>query len=321
MAEGILIGVEIGGTKLQVALGTREGDLLQVVRGRVHAGRGRDGILDWIAGHVAGFLSGRSPTSEGIRAIGVGFGGPVDGSGRVIKSVQIPDWDGFALKRWFEERFAIPTFVYNDSSAAGFGEFKLGTGEGTSQFFYTNIGSGIGGSLVLDGDLFDGQGVGAAELGQTRIPDWTSSVPGADIKLEALCSGWAIEARLRSPGYVPMGSRLIELARGRVEQINCRMLADAVARGDAFALAELDAVATGMGIALANVLCLFQPERIAVGGGVSLIGAPLLSRIRKRTREREFISNHQRYEILPCRLGENIVLHGAVILAARDLAD
>lgn len=181
------------------------------------------------------------------------------------------------------------------------------------------MGSGIGGSLIIDGNLYDGQGLGAAETGQMRVPDWTSDECGADTKLEALCSGWAVEQRLRTPGYVPSESALMKLCEGDVSRLTNQMLGAAAHEGDAFALEELDKVAAVMSMALSSILCMMHVERIAIGGGFSLIGDPLFERIRKHTKKREFISNCDRYEIVQCELGEAIVLQGALLLAAKEL--
>ena len=107
----------------------------------------------------------------------------------------------------------------------------------------------------------------------------------------------------------------MKLCDDQSENITNQMLGAAAAAGDLFALAELDRVAVSMGIALANLLNLMEVERIAIGGGFSLIGAPLFDRLRLHTKEREFISNSGRYELVPCKLGEDIVLHGSIILA------
>lgn len=316
----LLIGAEIGGTKLQAALGTSDGAIVKLTRGKVNLAEGKDGILNWFASNIPDLLSSIDASDTVVRGIGVGFGGPIDSkNGRIFKSNQVAGWDDFELKAWFEKEFSLPSFIYNDSSAAGYGEYKLGSGMNTAQFFYTNIGSGIGGSLIIDGKLYDGQGFGAAEIGHTYIPDWTSQVPGADSKLEVLCSGWGIEARLRKPGYVPENSLLFGMCRGDVQKLSCKMLEEAVYAKDAFAMRELDLVAKGISTALTSVLCLFQPERIAVGGGVALMGEPLFERIRLHTKNREFVTNTGRYDIVPCKLGETVVINGVLLLAAEAL--
>ena len=314
------IGVEIGGTKLQVAIGTPDGDILHLSQGMVKVEDGAKGIRSWITEHLPPIIRSANQMNGEVVAIGCGFGGPIETqNGRIIISVHIKGWTDFELKGWFEDRFNLPAIIANDTNAASWGEYCNGIGKGSRHFFYTNMGSGIGGGIVIDGALHDGQGYGAGEFGQTFVPDWTTSIPGQAKKVEDLCSGWSIESRLRTKNYVPPGSLLLELAGRDPNNINCQMLADAARAGDEFALAEIDNIAKSMGIALANLLCLINPEVIAIGGGVSNMGDVLLDPIRKYTREHEFISSHKRYTISRCKLGTSIVLIGAILLANQSI--
>ena len=163
----------------------------------------------------------------------------------------------------------MPVVVANDANAAGWAEYCLGVGQGTRQFMYMNIGSGIGGALVIDGELYDGQGRGACEIGHTWVPDWTSSESGAVDKLENLCSGWAIERRLRSSTHPVPDTPLYRLCDGHREMLTCAMLAEAARRQDRLALDEVGQIARSLGIALGNAVTLFHPQRIALGGGIA----------------------------------------------------
>jgi len=175
------LGVEIGGTKLQAGVCGVRGRLQRLVRVAVERKRGRAGILQQFEQIIPDLLSPHKVT-----AIGVGFGGPVDScTGRVVRSFQVSDWDGFALRRWFERKFALPVEVENDSNCAALAEATLGAGSGKRRVFYTNVGTGIGGGLVLDGKLYHGR-YGAMEIGHTRVGD------GCQI-IESWASGLAIE--------------------------------------------------------------------------------------------------------------------------------
>lgn len=310
----LAIAVEIGGTKLQAAVGRTDGAVLELRRESVDPSGGAAGILAWMEKTVPALIAELSAAAK-PHAIGVGFGGPVESAtGRVLTSHQVEGWRDVALKHWFESRFDLPTVVANDANAAGWAEYCLGAGRGARHFFYSNIGSGIGGALVIDGRLHDGQGLGAGEIGHTYVPDWTQGKPGAADKLEHLCSGWSIERRLRR-GPVPPSSALQRLCGGRTEAITCAMLGEAASQGDAFAVAELDRIAYSVGLALSNVITLFHPERIALGGGVSLMGEALLEPVRRHVAEHVFGPFQGAYEIVPCALGEAVVLSGALLLA------
>ena len=153
MTDACFIALEIGGTKLQAVLGNHEGEIWERRRTQVDREAGARGILAW-ASQQTQELMDRFP----VKALGIGFGGPVESqSGKVLTSHQIGGWENVPIRRWFEERFAVPVVVANDANAAGWAEYRLGAGRGTQNFCYMNIGSGIGGALILEGRLYDGQ--------------------------------------------------------------------------------------------------------------------------------------------------------------------
>ena len=318
--EEYILGVEIGGTKLQLAIGDRNGEILESIQAKVKPEAGAAGIQEWLETNIPVMFDRALENNGKLIALGCGFGGPIDTKkGAVLKSVQIRGWSGFPIKTWLEEKFKLPAVIANDSNAATWGEYNNGIGQGSQYFFYTNMGSGVGGGIVIDGRLYDGQGYGAGEFGQTYVPDWTADKPGKPEKIENLCSGWAIEKRLRSLGYVPQDSLLMELAGGDVKSIDTRKLAQAAVAGDKFASKEIDQIAYSMGLGLANMLCLVNVEVIAIGGGVSNMGEILIEPIRKYTQKYEFISSRNKYIIRKCELGDSIVLVGAVLIARDTL--
>lgn len=309
------LAVEIGGTKLQACLGDTDGNIVATLRGRVPEGAGAEEILAWFPPQLEALIARAEAVGERPCGIGVGFGGPVDSrAGVALVSHQVGGWDGFPLGAWFTEHTGLPATVANDANAAGWAEYRLGAGRGTRHFAYMNIGSGIGGALILDGRLHNGQGRGAGEIGHTLVADWTSNTPGAVDKLEHLCSGWRIERRLRASADAAASPVLRELCGADPASLTCAHLAEAARRGDAFALAELARVAATLGQALANVVTLFHPERIAIGGGVGLMGEVLLRPLREAVDRHAFGPFRGTSEIVPCELEEAVVLAGALLL-------
>jgi glucokinase len=306
------IGIEIGGSKLQAALGDGEGRIVSLRKHDVPRGAGAPAILEWCESVVPELIA----EGGAVESVGVGFGGPVDtAAGTAVRSHQVSGWDGVSIRNRFAEKFGVPVSVWNDSNAAGWAEYICGAGRGTNPFCYMNVGSGIGGAIVIDGRLHNGQGLGAAEIGHTYVPDPFATTPGQPVKLEDRCSGWSIERYLRIDAPIPDSSKLLRAANGDREQLTCALLGQCAAAGDETAVFILDGVARSIAIALANVLALVHPECIAVGGGVGFLGDTLLAPIRRHLAALVFEPYRGRYRIVPCELGEQVVVTGALLLA------
>ena len=310
---GKLFGaVEIGGTKQQLAIIDETGAILDLVCGKFPLPNGAIDVLNWIEANFPPLLKKYS-----VEAIGVGYGGILESqTGRVLLSVQVPGWQDFMLRDWFEEKFSIRTVVVNDTVCGGYAEYMLGSGRGYKSFYYTNIGTGIGGAMFFDGKTYDGVGYGGVYMGNTYVGN-PLGAPGDVLKLENFCSGVAIERRLRTPGRIPADSMLMELCGGDTAKLSCYDLKKAADAGDAFALSELELFAGVYGVTLANFITLFSPQRVAIGGGVANMGDVLMNPIRRHTEKFVFESAQGRYDIVQCELMDENVLVGAA-LYARD---
>jgi len=312
--SSLYLGVEIGGTKQQIIVGDENGRIIDRISERIPLPNGASDILTWINVKLP-LLREKYPD---IKAIGVGFGGPLESAnGKVLISVQVPGWKDFKLKNWFEEQFSLPATVVIDSVCGGYAELKLGAGRGAKCLIYSNIGTGIGGAFYIGGLTYDGVGNGAMYLGNTFVADWTAKKAGAVEKIENLCCGIAIEKRLRSKDYVPASSLLWQLAEREQSAMDCRMLGEAARRGDEFALAELDRVGETYGIGLSTIITCLSPDRVVIGGGVANLGDVLLDPIRRHTERYVFISARGTYEIVKSQIMDDNVPVGAV-LYARD---
>ncbi|MDR0585937.1 MAG: ROK family protein [Treponema sp.] len=322
------IGVEIGASKVQAALGYGDGSLISVSQHRVVLEDGARGILNWLCNEIPEIIAGGR-----VAAIGVGFGGILESStGVSLVSVQVDGWENFPVKGWFEKTFGLPVVVLNDTVAGGCGEY-VWSQEKPDVFFYTNIGSGIGGCLLLNGRYFDGSGYGGAYFGHTYVPDWTAGKAGAYTKVETLCSGFGIERRLNNPGYVPESSLLYKLGeqdislcrekqgKGPADRpgYTCAMLGEAARQQDTFALEEIERTADSYALGLSNVITLFGAETVVIGGGVAKLGNVLFDPIRRQTEKYVFISAANRYTIRQSVLMDNAVLAGSIAAAAKNV--
>lgn len=302
------IGVEIGGTKQQVASFDENGKLLKLFSERVKLTNGARSILDWMEITIPKLIC------EDTAAIGVGFGGIISTpDGISACSVQVPGWDKFPVRDWFKETFGLPVTVVNDTVCGGYAEVLFGSGKGVDSFFYTNIGTGCGGAMFIDGKNYDGIGTGGAYHGQIYVPSWDE--PDKPVKMESVCCGPSIEKRLRTPGYVPKDSILYTMCEGNVEKLTCVEWCKAAREGDTFALADINKWARSYSVALSNFLSVLAPRRIAIGGGVANGGEVLFDAIRRNTDELVFISMKGRYDIVQCHTLDQAVIIGAAMYA------
>jgi len=300
------LAIEIGGTKLQAALGASDGRIEPVRRAAVPADAGaadiRAAVID---------LAGPLARSGGVERVGIGFGGPVDAdAGRVVRSFHVAGWDDFPLRAWAEEAFGLPVAVENDTHCGALAEARVGAGAGASAVFYTNIGSGIGGGIVIDGVLYSRR-FGAAEIGHTKLWD---PAAGAYCIVEHLCSGWSINRLARERAAAGKMAAALALAGGDVDALSAEHVGRAAADGDADARDLVETAARNFAVALCNVIALLNPDRIVVGGGVSLMGEVFFAPLRAAVAEGAFAPYAGNYQILPAALGENVVLVGALMI-------
>ncbi|HXG10634.1 MAG TPA: ROK family protein [Gemmataceae bacterium] len=321
----MFLGIEIGGTKLQLGVGPGDGTLAGLWRGAVDVAAGAAGIRRQITAAVPELLTRAGVDRAQVRGVGIGFGGPVDDATRtVIKSHQIEGWDSFPLAEWIADMLGWPAVLGNDADVAGLAEALFGAGKGLSPIFYITIGSGIGGGLIINGEIYRGCGRGAAEIGHLRT--WSLG-PGGVAEwrpLEGYASGWGIGhvARTRLARGEGADSLLLKLVACDPERITAREVAQAAEEGDAFAEAVLQEARLCLAQAICHVIALLCPRRIIIGGGVSLMGEKLLFEpLRRLVAENVFQPFADCYDIVPAALGEEVVVHGALALARRRLGE
>jgi glucokinase len=291
-----VLAIEIGGTKLQAVVGDCRGVIHDCQRAKADTAGGAPAILEQIKRLVVPLVE-----QQPVAAVGIGFGGPVDErSGCTIKSHQVAGWDDFPLAAWAERQFGAPCAVGNDTDMAALAEATIGAGRGCRRVFYTNIGSGIGGGFVKEGQLYRAPG-GNMEFGHTWM---YSQLEQRWDTLENLCSGWALASRR---------SRLAA-ADGRAPRDASAVLA-AWQHGDEAATALMTDFFECYGRALANIIALLNPDALVIGGGVAQFGKPLFEEIGRTLERFAFPPFAARYVVKPAELGETSVPVGALLAA------
>jgi glucokinase len=337
------LGIEIGGTKLQIGLGQDTGKLDALWRGRVEPAEGADGIRRQLQQAVPQLLHDAGLSSSALRGVGIGFGGPVDDRTKtILKSHQIEGWENFPLADWIGDLVGVPAVLGNDADCGGLGEALHGAGKGLSPIFYITIGSGIGGGLIIDGKIYRGTGKGAAEIGHMQLSypvvgdSWWWAADAEVIHsvgtLESVASGWALEQRIRitARNRPDLAAQVLSLTGGEPDRITLPQVAEAAQGDDFLAQALLALLLDTLSVALNRVVTLLCPRRVIIGGGVALLGEALLFEpLRRAVRghdARSFGYQEPPFEpflgetdIVPAVLGEEMVVHGAIALARQQL--
>ncbi|MBM3846274.1 MAG: ROK family protein [Verrucomicrobia bacterium] len=304
---GTVLGIEIGGTKLQIVAGSELGIIQDRVRFNVDREKGGEGIRAQIASVLASLA-----VKHQARAVGVGFGGPIDrGTGAVACSHQIHGWSGFGIRSWLQGLCGLPVSVDNDANVAALAEATLGAGSGHDPVFYVTLGSGVGGGLVSGRRIYHGASPGESEIGHLRL-DRTGMV------VEQRCSGWAVDRRIRDSVSRHPGSLLASMVAQQPGG-EARHLASAVAQGDVEATNILGEVCDDLAFALSHVVHLNHPQMIVLGGGLSLVGPPLRDGVASRITRYTMEVFHPGPEVSLAKLSEDAVPAGALLLASQTL--
>ena len=298
------LGVEIGGTKLQLVLGDQMGQISERRRLAVDPGKGAAGIRQQIERALPELLGGRK-----VARVGVGFGGPVDWrTGRICRSHQVEGWSEYDLRGWLQQLSGAPVVVDNDANVAALGEAACGAGVSFNPVFYVTLGSGVGGGLVVDGKIYHGAQPGESEIGHLRL-DREGTI------VEARCSGWAVDARIRALGAREPESLLARLV-GETAGGEARHLAAALQQGDPAAKRLLQETAEDLAFGLSHAAHLFHPEVIILGGGFSSVGEPLRASVEGALRGFVMEAFTGGPRVMLAALGEDAVPLGALQMAS-----
>ena len=298
----ICFGIEIGGTKQQIVVGHPDGTIVDRCRFSVDPAGGGSVIRARIEEELLKLIATHEP-----ERIGVGFGGPVDiAQGTVAVSHQVEGWYRFPLRDWLHDLTALPVTIENDANTAALGEASCGAGRGFNPAFYMNMGSGVGGGLVVDGKIYHGDMPGEAEVGHLRLDSEGTTV-------ESNCSGWAVDRAIRDAIIDKPDSIFAQLI-GEEKFGEAKYLAAALEQGDPIAQHILGAVTDNLSLALSHVTHLFHPQVISLGGGLSLVGHPLREGIAEKLPGFLMEVYGTGPEIKLAELNEDAVTVGALLL-------
>ena len=317
MSEGSrwIVGLDIGGTNMVVGLVPFEGGDPQGLRSsRTHPERGGEDVVARAAAMVKKSIS--SVQTDGrvgeIVGIGIGSPGPLNRKTGIVLETPNLGFTDFPLRDLISESTGLPATLDNDANCATYGEWWLGAGQGSRILVGLTLGTGIGGGLVVDGEIFHGASDAAGEFGHMTIDTTGRKCKCGNYGcMEAYASGPNIAARAVEGLEAGTESILSELVEGRLEDISAATVYEAVILGDAFADEVMKETAKVLGVGIANLVNALNPDVVVIAGGVTRAGDHLFEPLRKEVRRRAFRSAVEACRVVPAALPETAGLIGA----------
>jgi glucokinase len=316
-AEDLYLGIDLGGTKIITALVDGKGRIIARDYRQTKAQHGPGTVVAQMTEAATNVIAESGADTTRIRGVGVAAPGPIDAeSGVVTAPPNLPGWKDVPLRHLIHDRLGLPTALENDAGAAALAEHRFGAGRGTRHMIYVTASTGIGGGFILDGALYAGATGAAGEIGHmTILPHGPYCGCGNQGCLEALASGRAIAREARDRVRQGADTLVRELAGDDPERITAKLVAQAADQGDVEATNILDEAMTYLGIGMANLVNLFNPELIVIGGGLTNMGERLFGPVRSIIDQRAFPASAQAVRVAPAELGDDVGVLGAAAVA------
>lgn len=318
-----VIGIDLGGTNMQIGVVDAENRIIGRVRQKTHASHGADAVIDRIVEGATDACAQAGLTLSDIGALGIAAPGAIDIPRGVVLEAPNLGWRDLPLRRILAERLSMPVAVDNDVNGAIWGEHMLGAGRGHDDLLGMWVGTGVGGGLVIGGRIYHGPMFTAGEVGQSIIDPF--GAPG-ERTVEDNCSRTGLSRYIGRRLVKYPDSILYTLVKRKSNQtgdivVGSSELAHAVNADDPLTCEAVERAAFLLGVAAANWVTVLSLARIIIGGGVTeALGDPFLQRIRESFEQHVFPQAARRCEITMTQLAHDSGLLGAALLAHELLA-
>jgi Transcriptional regulator/sugar kinase len=316
-----LVGVDIGGTNIKLALVDKKARLIGKRSFSTTSFKGKKALIDGLVDQVKDLISSQGLKKKDIIGVGIGAPGAVDiRTGTVHYLTNIPDWREVPLGSILKKRLGLPVFVDNDVNVMALGEARFGSGIGAVNMLCITLGTGVGGGLILDGKLYRGSSYAAGEFGHVPV-----NIDGPRCK----CGSWACVEAYAGNSYIVKdvaakirkGAKtlIIKLVGKDLSKITPEIISEAAGKGDKFAKKVWIDVGEKIGVGLAGVVNLLNVEKIVIGGGVAQAGKLLFDSIKKTVNARAMKLPAKTVKIVKAKLGYDAGLIGAATLVLYEL--
>jgi glucokinase len=302
-----VLAADVGGTNTRMAVVNENGDILKLLKKSTHCKEGRDEMIKFIVSFAGETIEKSKLPKDEICGVGIGFPGPLNAdTGTIFNPPNLNGWDNVPLRDILEKELRVPVAIENDANAAALGEWWKGAGSGTSSLVCITLGTGVGGGIVMDGKVWHGASSIAGEIGHTTvISDGLKCTCGNIGCLEAYaCSGGILKR---------VNDALLKERDNDSRQplTNLKQIDQMVMQGNEIVLNVIKETGVILGIAIANIANLLNPEMIVLFGGVTNLGENLVGPLKEEVKKRAFKKATESLRIELSQLGDNSGILGA----------
>ena len=320
--DKLIIGIDVGGTKVAGGLVTTKGRLDKTVTLPTKANEGFETSISQVLTVIKRLIN-QAGGPEHVKGIGICAPGPLNPrTGVVINPPNLPGWTNIKFTERVEKQFQLPARLENDANAAGLAEVLFGAAVGHNDVFYVTVSTGVGTGIIINKKIYHGKNGIAAEGGHVTIDHRSPYICGCGTPgcIEALAAGPAIvrRARVKLEQEHTLPSLLRERTQNHLSRITPEMIEETAAAGDKVAKFIIEETGFFLGVWLASMITLLDPDAIVIGGGVSRIGKPLFNKIRQTIPNYTINRCAKDTPLLPAKLQKDVGIFGAASLFLQE---
>lgn len=309
------LGIDLGGTNIVAGVVDENYKIIAKGKVKTNCPRPAEEIADDMAKACFMACENAGISIKDVKACGVGSPGAINPITGIIATANNLGFKDVPLAKMLKERTGVDFYLENDANAAAYGEFLAGSGRGVNNCIAVTLGTGVGGGIIIDGKLFSGSNYAGGELGHTVIVvDGEPCSCGRKGCWESYASATALIRQTKAAMEKNKDSIMWELADNNIDNVNGRIAFDGMRKGDKAACEVVATYEKYVAIGLANIINIFQPEKICIGGGISNEKETLVAPIRDFVSKEIYTTMGKPCEILPAELGNDAGIIGAAAL-------
>lgn len=315
-----IVGVDVGGTNSRAAVVTLDGKSIGEGREKTYSERGPSTVVEQVSHAIENAVTDAGVSKAEIAGAGIGMPGRITPDGVVLWSPNFPDIEGVPLVSLIHDRVGLAIGMENDVNIAALGEFTFGAGRDVQSLVMLTLGTGIGGGIVLNGQVWSGTNAGGAEIGHMVVnPGGRQCGCGNHGCLEAMAQRDAIIERAVLKFQSGRPSLLADAVEYQADKITPALISQYAEKGDEVCLETMAETGHWVGIGVANMINVLNPEMVIIGGGISQAGDVLWKPIMRGVRSYAIYESLQVCQIVPAELGDDAGIMGGVAMVLNAL--